>query len=45
MSRLELPLDLLRSWLDVESDPKSAAHSCIAVNGMTTRGLRSRLKV
>ena len=41
LSRLEPPLDLLRLWLDVEWDLKSTAHSCTAVNGMTTRGLGS----
>ena len=44
-SKLETPLDLLRFWLDVEWDLKSAAHSCTAVNGMTTHGLGSRVKL
>ena len=44
LSRLELPLDSLRFWLDVEWGPKIAAHSCTAVNEMMTRGLGNRVK-
>ena len=33
------PISSLKFWLDVEWDPKSAAHSCTGVNGMMTRGL------
>ena len=45
MSRVGFPLDLLRFWLDVEWDLKSAARSCTAVNGITTHGLGSRVKL
>ena len=45
LSTLEIRFDLLTFWLDVEWDPKSAAHSCIAVNWMTTCGLGNRVKL